>query len=325
MKLLIKLLLCLPIFLLASCQYESYPKISKNQSIVATVNIKDMSVTFVDMKAMKKLATWDLKKPYSGGLMLPDGDTLLLYGKQVDSIDLYSLAQGKKINSWDIGKGIVNGALINHNHEIVFSDQFNHIVRFFTLKGKEIIDVKTEQNPLTLLENKKKGQLNVISYSSEKMSTIDIKTKKTINTIKIHSQAAGAMIDEKRDEIWIGGHGEGLEPEKYIHVYDEKGKLVRKIHAPIMPVNFLKDENYIFVLSHGSSTLHKLSVTGKPIKSVVIGANPFEMVSFHDEIIVAGYDSNDIHIVDPRTLQIKKTIKVDKGPFQLIVREGQKQ
>lgn len=322
MKYVAKILLVMSIFLLSACQSESYSKISRNLSVLATVNIKDMSISFIDLANGKKVTEWKMSQPYSGGLILPDGDTLLLYGKQVDTIDLYSLEKGKKIKSWDAGKGIVNAKLINNQKEIAFSDQFNHVVHFFSINGKEIIDVKTERNPLTLLENEEKGQLNIISYSSEKMTTIDLKKKKPIKTINIHPSAAGAMYDEEKNEIWIGGHGEGLEPEKNIHVYNDEGKLIRKIHAPVMPVNFVKYNKNIFVLSHGSSTLLKLDSNGKQMKSIVIGANPFEMLIFHNEIIVAGYDSNDIHIVDPKSLTIKKTIKVGKGPFQLIVREG---
>lgn len=325
MKGLLQILLStLSIFLLTSCIHETYSPISRDKAIVATVNIKDMTISFIDMANSQKLTDWKMKKPYSGGLILPDGDTLLLYGKQVDTIDLYSLKEGKMVNSWDAGKGIVNGKLINNNHELAFSDQFNHIVRFFNLKGKEMIDVKVEENPLTLLENKEKAQLDVISYSSEKMTTFDVRTKKVLKTVKIHPSAAGAMFLEEKNEIWIGGHGEGLEPEKYIHVYSGSGKFLRKVSAPVMPVNFLQYKNHIFVLSHGSSTLHKLNEDGSLMKSIKIGANPFEMLTINDKIIVAGYDSDDVHIVDPDSLSISKTIKVGKGPFQLIVREGQK-
>jgi hypothetical protein len=86
-------------------------------------------------------------------------------------------------------------------------------------------------------------------------------------------------------------------------------------------VNFLEIDDYIYVLSHGTNTLYQLTPNGRLEKKIKVGANPFEMESFHDELMIAGYDSNDIHIVDKDNLTIKETIKVGKGPFILILRE----
>ena len=37
---------------------------------------------------------------------------------------------------------------------------------------------------------------------------------------------------------------------------------------------------------------------------------------------VASYDSDEVCVIDMKNLKIKQTIKVGKGPFQLIEREG---
>ena len=80
---------------------------------------------------------------------------------------------------------------------------------------------------------------------------------------------------------------------------------------------------HIFVLSHGSNTLYKLTENGEQLQSVQIGANPFELVFFHDELVIAGYDSDDISFVDPNTLEITQKVNVGQGPFQMIVRESE--
>ncbi|MGQ0514182.1 hypothetical protein ACT453_14180, partial [Bacillus sp. D-CC] len=38
---------------------------------------------------------------------------------------------------------------------------------------------------------------------------------------------------------------------------------------------------------------------------------------------VASYDSDEVCVMDMKNLKIKQTIKVGKGPFQLIEREGE--
>ncbi|WNS73871.1 WD40 repeat domain-containing protein [Bacillus sp. DTU_2020_1000418_1_SI_GHA_SEK_038] len=323
MPILVRLLIIFVIaILLSSCTNQKYLPIQEDLSIAATVNIKDMTVSFIDIKNMKKLHDWDLKKPYTGAVILPDGDTLLLFGKQVETVDLFSLKGGKMISSWKTGKGIVNGKLLNTNSNIALADQNLGKIRFFNFDGEEIAQIKTASNPLTILESVKEKKLYVLSFSKEKLTVIDLNGTKKVSEYDIHPAAAGAWLNEGGNELWIGGHGAGAEVEKDIHVYNsDTGELTYKIPAPSMPVNFLEFNHQVFVLSHGSSMLYQLNVEGKVINSKTIGANPFEIAIFDQYLIIAGYDSNDIHIVNPATLEIIKTIPVGKGPFRIVLRE----
>jgi len=45
------------------------------------------------------------------------------------------------------------------------------------------------------------------------------------------------------------------------------------------------------------------------------------MGNFKEDLIVAGYDSDEVYIVDTETMEVKKTAKVGEGPFQMLVRE----
>lgn len=316
------LLLFLAVLMLCSCSNNRYPTIPEEQSIAATVNIKDMSISFIDLENMEKLNDWKMDKPYTGAVIFPDGDTLLLYGKQVETADLFSLKLGKSIGSWKTGKGIVNGKLIHLNSEIALVDQNQDNIRFFDLDGEEKSQVKTEQNPLTILEAEKSQKLYVLSFNKEQLTVIDLKSKEKIEGFSIHPSAAGAWLNENTNEIWIGGHGKGAEIEQDIHIYDlVTGHLKYKISAPFMPINFLSKDNQVFVLSHGSSKLYKLNDDGEVMDSVIVGANPFDMIFTGEYLMIAGYDSNDIHLVQPDTLEIMKTIPVGGGPFQIVLRE----
>lgn len=307
---------------LSSCSKHTYPPIGENLSIAATVNIKDMTVSFINLDDKKKLQDWELGKPYTGAVILPDGDTILLYGKQVETVDLFSLKAGKKISSWKTGKGIVNAKLLHSHAYLALADQNLGKVRFFNLAGEEKDSINTERNPLTILESKKDSMLYVLSFNKESLTVIDLKKMRKISSFHIHPAAAGAWLNDSRNELWIGGHGAGANVEKDIHVYNIKtGELKYKVPAPTMPVNFLELNGQVFVLSHGSSMLYKLNEDGEILDSKVIGANPFEMTLVQHYLLIAGYDSNDVHIVDPENLNILKTIPVGKGPFQIVLRE----
>lgn len=308
--------------LLSGCSMDSYERIPSKNSIVLTVNIKDMTISFYNIDEKKKLPDWEVDQPYLGGIIFPDKDTFLLYGKTIDTVDLYSLSKGKKIGSWKTGEGIVNGLLVQNGTEIAFADQERDSIRFYSLEGKELKEIKTENEPLTLLEAELLEKLYVISFNHKMLSVIDLETKEKIPGFKIHAAATGALISEQKGELWIGGHGEGTDVEEKIHVYDiHSGKLTKEIPAPVMPVKFINAEDDIFVLSHGSNMLYKLGKNGDLKDSIKIGANPFEMELFDEKLIVAGYDSNDLYIVDPVNLKIEKTFSVGKGPFQIVTRE----
>jgi YVTN family beta-propeller protein len=305
---------------LSACSFESFEPIPKDSSIISTVNIKEMTISFYDMDKGENLADWRVDRPYIGGTILPDGDTLLLYGKTLDTVDLYSLSEGKKIDSWETGEGIVNALLVGDGTEIAFADQNMESIRFFDMDGKQVKEVQAEKDPLTLIEAGKK--LYVVSYNQEVLTIIDMKNKERLPGFEVHPAAAGAMICMDKDELWVGGHGKGTEIEDRIHIYDLKtGKLKKEVPAPVMPVDFIKHEDDIFVLSHGTSMLYKLSGNGTKKDSIKVGANPFEIEVFKDKLIVAGYDSNEVYIIDPKSLSIKKTFKVGNGPFQIVMRE----
>lgn len=325
MKWSLQLFLLVSIIILVSCS-ETHSSIPEDHSLAITVNIKDMTISFVDVDSGEKMEEWQMDKPYKGGLMLPDGDTLLLYGQHIDTVDFFSLKKGQKIDSWITGKGIISGWLLKNEKEIVFADQESNTVRFFTNNGKETGSIAVDNSPFSLIERESKGSLFVISFASETLLEIDLKKKEKIARFPIHASATGVLLKESKggDEIWIGGHGSGLNIEKDIHVYDaDSGELLRKILAPLMPVDLTSKDDSIYALSHGSNTLYKISKEGLVNQSVQVGANPFTIAVFEDLLIVAGYDSNDIHLIDSDSLEIEKTVEVGQGPFQIILRERQ--
>lgn len=321
MKLMLRLISLSMLILLVGCTSD-LPPVAQNINMIATVNIKDMTISFIDMDEKKLFSEWKMKMPYTGGLMLPNNDTLLLYGKQVDTVDLYSLSKGKKLDSWKTGKGIVTGKLLHNKQMIAFADQSEHQTRLFTLDGKELTHLETGRNPISLLEDENEAKLYVISFDEERLTVVDLEKLRVKTNFSINKNTTGALFLEKEKELWVGGHGQGEEIEQYIHVYDlNTGKLKKKIAAPTMPVNFIKNNDGIYTLSHGTSLVYKMNANGDQLGSIKVGVNPFEMELMDGTLIVAGYDSNDVSFIDVDQLSIIKTIEVGKGPFKIITRE----
>jgi len=314
--------LLLAVLLLTGCtSSNTFTKINKGESFLATVNIKDTSLTFID-ENYHPFATWDISEPFTGALLLADKDTILIYGKEMEKVQAYSLSAGKLINSWEVGKGIVNMQLLHDGKSIVAVNQSNHSIYFFNDEGEEQDIVKVGKSPLTVLQGVEENRLYVINFGDTKCSVINLETKKVDFEFPIHSSSTGSLLREAKDEIWIGGHGDGDQVEENLYIYSAStGELKSKLKAPTMPIKFLENDEGIFVLSHGTSSLYKLNDQYEEVKSKVVGVNPFEMANFKEDVVVAGYDSDEVYVMDTETVDVEKTIKVGEGPFQFMLRE----
>ena len=168
--------------LLTSCGNTTYKKIDEKQPFIASINIKDTSLTFLT-EQYAKLAYWDLDIPFMGGLLLSNRDSILLYGKDMDSIEVYSLSEGKRLDSWKVDKAIVNMKLLQDGKSIVGVNQSLNTVSFFNEKGQLEDQVKVGKGPLTVLEGS--HQLYVINYKDIKLSVINLDTRKVDKELPI--------------------------------------------------------------------------------------------------------------------------------------------
>ena len=60
------------------------------------------------IKNKKLITTWELNEPMAGITLLPNGEEILVYGKQLEYMYVYSLAEGRQVEKYKTGKGIVN-------------------------------------------------------------------------------------------------------------------------------------------------------------------------------------------------------------------------
>ncbi|KFN03365.1 YncE family protein [Bacillus clarus] len=317
-------LLCF-LFLLVGCRGSSYTPIAKEKSIIITTNIKEGSVSFIDKKSKKRVAIWELNEPITGVTILPNGEDMLVYGKQLEYMYVYSLTEGKQVKKYKTGKGITNVIVSDDEKQLFMADQNEQKIRFFTINGKETGSVSVGKGPLTMVEHNK--QLSILNFYDTKLTTIDIKKKQVVQSFMIPPASTGAIVSANGTEIWIGGHGDGTQVNEKVLVYSlQSGEMIRSLHAPFMPVSITGDGKYVYTLSHGSNTLRKFDVrTYQEVGKAEVGSNPFAFLKSGAEGYVASYDSDEVFVMDMKDMKIKQTIKVGKGPFQLIEREGKGQ
>ncbi len=136
--------------------------------------------------------------------------------------------------------------------------------------------------------------------------------------LKVHRMEF--LIIPEKNVVWVGGHGEGDKTNQTVDVLDLKsGKLLHQIEMSIMPVGFSRNDQEVYIINHGSNELYATNLDGETLWNIEIGANPFAVASFFENIVVAGFDDHKIYFL--RNNKIIKTIDTGSGPFQLLVRE----
>ncbi|GIN20843.1 MAG TPA: hypothetical protein DEO65_15005 [Bacillus bacterium] len=306
-------------FILSGCQGKKQQPIDEGQSFAATLNVGDFSIDFLNEDG-KVFARWELSKAYTGAALLPDGDTLVLYGPEVEEVDFYSLKKGSVIKHFKTGKGISNVIYLEASAEFAVADKAQNKVRFFNEIGKETESVKTPDYPMAMETDGER--LYVATFKGAKLSVINLKKHETEKEFDINASTAGMLLREKEKEIWIGGHGKGDKPQSAISVYElDSGTLKDQLSAPLMPVDFFENANGIYALSHGTNMLYQYNSSKKLLKKIEVGANPFVIDSFDGKLIVAGFDSEKLYWINPETLDIERTADVGKGPFVIFTRE----
>ncbi|HZG60069.1 MAG TPA: hypothetical protein VEY68_06300 [Anoxybacillus sp.] len=317
------LLMMIGLGILAGCHTKTFTPIPLEMKTLISVNIKDGSLTFFDLENNKVFTEWKMEQPIKGASLLPGGKTLLLYGNELETVQLYNLAEGTLEREWKTGKGIVNAIVSNDGKHLFFADQHKNAVRIFSTRGKELGTVEVGKKPLTLLQNNSGTKIYAVHFTEPFLSVIDVQKKQVIEKINIPKASAGGLIREEQKQLWIGGHGSGEEIQSNIHVYSlETGKLLERIHAPKMPIYFIETKHGIFALSHGTSMIRKYNEHLQETGSLQVGSNPFAMAAGEQELYIASYDSNEIYKVDQQHLKIIDKFSSGNGPFQLIIREG---
>lgn len=305
--------------ILSGCQEKKHQPIDEGQSFAATLNVGDFSIDFIN-GAGEKFARWELKKAYTGGHLLPDGDTLVLFGPELEETDFYSLKTGTVTKSFKTGKGITNVIHLEKRSMFAMADKVQNKVRFFDENGKETESVKTADYPMAMEADTE--HLYVASFKGGKLTVINIDKHEAVSEFDIPASTAALLLRGKEKELWVGGHGKGDKPQSDIFVYSlETNALKEELPAPLMPVGFFENNNGIFALSHGTNMLYHYGEDKELIGKTEVGANPFAVDSLAGKLVVAGFDSERLYWINPETLDIEKAVDVGKGPFVIFTRE----
>lgn len=300
----------------SGCKEEGLSPIDNHQSFVASVNILQPSVTFYDSLG-GKLATWTFEKAYTGAILL-EQDRIILYGHQLTEADMYELSSGKKLKSIKTGLGTTN-AYYDKEQELLFiTNSEDNSILSYDKHGNQLKELKLRNYPMGMASYK--GKIYVTNFKDTVLTVIDMEELKMLEEWDIDKSSSSLLIVPEKNTIWIGGHGEGSRPNQTVKILDLKtGELLDKIKVSFMPVGFIRNEEEVYIVNHGSNELFAANLSGDILWQAEVGANPFAVETINEKIVVAGFDDHTLYFI--KDGKIEKTIETDNGPFQLLVRE----
>lgn len=301
---------------LAGCTDLSFKPIKSKQNFIASLNIQEPSLDFIDEQG-KVIATWLFDKAYTGAVLLGN-NRILLFGHQLDKIDVYTLSTGEKLYSKKVKMGTTNVYYSENDKQFFITNSTTNTVTSFDEKGNELASQQLGNYPMSMVAFKEK--LYIINFKDTKLSILNVKDLKVEQEWVIPKSAHGLAIIEETNELWVGGHGDGSKPNSSVKRYDlATGELHGEIEMPLMPVGLTKTKDSVLVISHGHNELYVADFNGKVKWQLEVGANPFVVNQFKDYIVVAGYDDHTLYFI--KDGHVEKTVDVGKGAFQLLVRE----
>lgn len=304
------------LLVLTGCSNDHFDAVDPHQSFIASVNILEPSLVFYDSTA-KEIANWPLEKPYTGAILV-DYDAVLLFGHQLDEADLYELSSGKLIKKIETGIGVTNAYYDEQSKIIFMTNSKTNELSSYTIKGKLQQKLKLGNYPMSMIAQD--GNLYVINYKDTLLSVVSIESLQQIDEWEIPKSSHGLLISGEANEIWLGGHGEGSRPNDRVRVYNlTTGQLKSEIITPLMPVGFSQNEEEVAIVSHGTNQIYGANLNGEVVWQQEIGANPFAVAHYKEQLVVAGYDDQYLYFLKDQ--QIQHQVKTGKGPFQLLVRE----
>ncbi|OEH94023.1 YncE family protein [Bacillus solimangrovi] len=309
---------------LIGCANDQYTPIEREHSILISVNLFDSSLSFYDIESEREVAVWKFPYEITGAEIFADGKKLLTYGKDHEFAYVYDLENGKQIERWKLGEGIVDFKLSNDGEHFYIVDQPTNVVRITNLEGEELTRIKTGSSPMAI-EESKSHFLYVLHLNSPEIYEIDILKENVSRVLPAKHAATGMILLEDEEELWFGGHGLGNDIRDEITVLSlGSGEVIEEIKAPMMPIAFSYIDDSIYVLSHGSNTLRKIDISTKEIlNEITVGANPFTVISIENMLYIASYDSNEIYVIDSNSMTEVLRMDTGDGPFQLLYREGE--
>ena len=318
MKFLKALFLVSCLLVLAGCSESVFDAIDEQQSFLASVNILEPSITFYD-EEYALIASWNLEKAYTGATLVGT-NAILLYGHQLDEAELYELSSGRQITKLKTGIGTTNALYDGLANAIYMTNSKTNELTSYSVTGELQQSMKLRNYPMSMALHEK--VLYVVNYKDTFLSVIDTTTFKAIDEWPIASSSQGALVVEAKNELWLGGHGQGSKPNEMVQVFDlTTGEMKKEITVPVMPVTLIQQEQEVIVASHGSNMIYSTSLDGTINWQKEVAANPFTGAYFGGQLVVAGYDDQTLYVMEHA--HILDTVTTGKGALHLLVRERQ--
>lgn len=248
-----------------------------------------------------------------------NADELVVAGKLESEVLTIHLKNGK-VDSLISSVPSITDLYYDDRHPLLFlTDAKHNEVLFFNLEQEKLVE-KVAVGRYPNAMVADASFLYVLNGDDGAVSVIDLATYDVVRTFPVVEHPTDLIVTE--EYVWVGGHGSYGELNEDVYIYTKTGELVERVKAGSMPIALYTDfeSEDMFVLSHGSNEMHVIDKETFQVKEKVKTAdNPYYLTGDEQYIYVTTLDGDRLHVIDRKTYTIRDEYSLPSGPYGIVL------
>lgn len=293
-------------------------------------NEKDNTISVIDETTLEVTRTIEVGERPRGIIFSNDNSVVYLCASDSDTVQVIDPATGKVLNELPSGEDPEQFALHPDNRHLYIANEDDAITTVVDVKERKVVaqvDVGIEPEGMAVSPD---GKVSITTSETTNMAHwIDTTTHKIIANTLVDQRPRHAEYNKDGSELWVSSEIGGTVTVFNTSDQSEKGKISFAIKGvvadKIQPVGIkmTSDGKYAFVALGPSNHVAVIDAATRDVLGyILVGRRVWHMDFNADEslLVTTNGVSGDVTVIDTKTLQPVKSIKVGRFPWGVAYR-----
>ena len=273
---------------------------------LSEINLSDYS--------LKKYSLDLGEKPVGPHSLVCYDDRLIIGNSYNNSISIFSLKEKKEKENIYIGPHPSDVKICDDKVYVVCSES-NSIIEADINAGQIVTSIPVAEYPHNIEVDEESKIAYVSNLNSNLISVVDLDKKMLRSVIKTYENPTKIFLSKDKKMLYLCESYFGKDIEGYISIIStDNYKVIKRIRAGIEPVDFVVDDNKVYVTNSGEGTLSIIDLNkGREIKKIYIGGMVKSIIKIKNNIFIGDCMNGRVVKVNLKE-RIIKNITVGKEP-----------
>lgn len=241
-------------------------------------------------------------------------DKLIVSNSYNNSISIFSLEDKKEIKTMYIGAH-PNDVKVCDDKVYAVCGESNSMVEADLASESLTVSVPVGDYPHNIEIDEEKKIAYVSNLKSNLISIVDLEKNAVIKSIKTHENPTKIFLSKDNKKLYLCESYLGRDMEGYIAIIStEDCRVIKRIRGGLSPVDFIVDEDKIYVINSGEGTLSIVDINkGREVKKIYIGGMPKAIIKNKNDIFISDCMNGRVVKINLKE-RIIKNITVGREP-----------